>query len=66
MSVRDFTIAVFGLIGLVMALLEVLARHGRVRAPTFAQLVRWAMHKRSAQFAIVMAWWWMGTHFFYG
>ena len=66
MSVRGLTIAGFVAIGLALMLLDVLARHGLVRAPTFGQLVRWAMHKRSAQFAIVLAWWWIGAHFFYG
>jgi hypothetical protein len=66
MSVRGFTIAVFVAIGLAMVVLDVLARRGIVRAPTFGQLVRWAMRKRSAQLAIVMAWWWIGAHFFYG
>ena len=66
MSWRGLTIAGFVAIGLSAVVLEVVARRGLPRLPTFDALVNWAVRKRSAQFAVVMAWWWLGAHFFHG
>jgi hypothetical protein len=63
---RGLTIAGFVAIGLSAVVLEIVARRGLARLPTFGALVSWAVRTRGAQFAVVLAWWWLGAHFFHG
>jgi Family of unknown function (DUF6186) len=66
MGSRGLTVAAYGVIGLALVLLEILGRFTRVRIPTAAEMLRRALSHRSAQFGIVLAWWWFGWHFFVG
>jgi hypothetical protein len=36
------------------------------RVPTFTDLVAWIARRRSAQFGMVLVWWWLGWHFVLG
>jgi hypothetical protein len=49
-----------------LVVVEVSARRQGSRVPSFAGLLRRAMRTRSAQFGILLAWWWLGWHFILG
>lgn len=61
---RTASIAVYLACALALAVTEVLARRTRLPVPTLGALFRWMLRRRSAQIGIVMAWWWVGWHFF--
>lgn len=63
MTTRELTILVYAGLGLALVALEVLARVGG-RIPTVAVLLRLALRHRSGQLGLVLAWWWLGWHFF--
>ena len=66
MGSRGLTITAYGVIGLGLVLLEILGRFTSLPTPTAADMLRRALRHRSAQFGIVLAWWWFGWHFFVG
>lgn len=64
MTSREWTIAVYVVLGLTLVALEVLARLRLARVPTVADLLGAVLRHRSAQLGLVLAWWWLGWHFF--
>lgn len=66
MTSHVVTIAVFAAIGVAMLVLDLLARFTPLPVPTLSAVMRQVMRRRSAQIGVVMAWWWIGWHFFVG
>jgi hypothetical protein len=64
MSMHAVTIWVFGLLGLVLLGLEVVARLPRSPVPTLRRLLSGGLGRRSVQVLVVLSWWWVGWHFF--
>jgi hypothetical protein len=52
------------LVGMVLA--DVIGRRAGSPIPRFADIVRWAARRRSTQFGLLLAWWWLGWHFVLG
>lgn len=63
MSGAQVTFAAYGLIAASAVLFEMAARVAPGRVPSFGAVITWAMRRRSAQFGIVLTWWWLGWHF---
>lgn len=64
MSSHDLTVFGFAVLG---GLLVVLELAGHVRSwpvPTTSELLRAAMRHRARLVLVVLAWWWIGWHFF--
>jgi hypothetical protein len=66
MSSRALTIDAYLALGAVLVLLEVLARCTPLPVPTAAAVLHRALRHRSAQFGILLAWWWLAWHFLVG
>jgi hypothetical protein len=64
MSSRAVTITVFVALFASMGVVDILARKTSLRVPPFASMVRRVMRHRSAQFGVLLLWWWFGAHFF--
>jgi hypothetical protein len=64
MTMHAVTIWVFGLLGLALLGLEVVARLPRSPVPTLRQLLSGGLGRRSVQVLVVLSWWWVGWHFF--
>jgi Family of unknown function (DUF6186) len=64
MTMHAVTIWVFGLLGLVLLGLEVVARLPRSPVPTLRRLLSGGLGRRSVQVLVVLSWWWVGWHFF--
>jgi hypothetical protein len=63
-TARDVTYLGFSVIG-VAAVVMVLASHWRrTRVPSLAVVFTRLMRKRTTRVALVLAWWWIGFHFF--
>lgn len=58
-TVAGFLVVLGGLIGT-----EIVARTRPGRAPTFAQVVTRIMRTRTGRVGILVAWAWLGLHFF--
>lgn len=63
---RLVTGLVYLTIALALVLADVLGRRSGSSIPRFADLVRWTAGRRSAQFGLLLAWWWLGWHFVLG
>lgn len=63
MSGPQVTYTAYGLIAGVALLLQAAAYWVPHRVPSLGTVLTWAMRRRSAQFGIVLAWWWLGWHF---
>jgi hypothetical protein len=64
MSSHDLTVAGFALLGVALVGLE-LAGHVRAwRVPTAGELIRAAAGRPATLVLLVLAWWWVGWHFF--
>ncbi len=63
MTSRDITIIGFTLILMTGALLEVLARAGRVARPTLDQTITRVMRSPRGRIAMLSLWFWFGWHF---
>lgn len=66
MTSRHVTIACYLLLGACLVGLEVLARTTRLPVLPASVLLRRTLRHRSAQFGLVLAWWWIGWHFLVG
>jgi hypothetical protein len=66
MSSHELTVAVYLVIGCSLVGLEAAGRRPNAMVPTFAALVTWAARHRSAQFGMLLVWWWLGWHFVLG
>ena len=64
MSMHAVTVWVFGLLGLGLLGLEVVARLPRSPVPTLRRLLSGGLGRRSVQVLVVLSWWWVGWHFF--
>jgi hypothetical protein len=64
MTMHAVTIWVFGLLGLALLALEVVARLPRSPVPTLRRLLSGGLGRRSVQVLVVLSWWWVGWHFF--
>jgi hypothetical protein len=64
MTMHAVTIWVFGLLGLALLGLEMVARLPRTPVPTLRQLLSSGLGRRSVQVLVVLSWWWVGWHFF--
>ena len=58
------TVSIFGALGLTLVAMAVLAHRRTSKLPTIGRLVRAALGRRSVQVLLVLAWWWVGWHFF--
>jgi hypothetical protein len=58
------TVAVFAALGLALVSMALLAHRRSSTLPTISRLVRAALGRRSVQVLLVLAWWWVGWHFF--
>ncbi|WP_153503521.1 DUF6186 family protein [Cumulibacter manganitolerans] len=66
MSSHVWTVAGYLAVVLLLAAIEVAGRRGRGRWITLAEAMRRATRHRAAQIGLVLAWWWVGWHFFGG
>ena len=66
MTSRSVTIGAYLAIAAALALLEALARLTPLPVPTAAAVLHRALRHRSAQFGILLAWWWLAWHFLIG
>jgi len=64
MTMHAVTIWVFGLLGLTLLGLEVVARLPRSPVPTLRRMLSGGLGRRSVQVLVVLSWWWVGWHFF--
>ena len=64
MNSHDIT--VLGFLVILSALIgtEVIARSGRSEVPTFAEVITRIMRTRTGRVGILVAWAWLGLHFF--
>jgi hypothetical protein len=62
MSGPQVTYTAYGLIAGAALLLQTGAHVVPQRVPSLGAVLAWAMRRRSAQFGIVLAWWWLGWH----
>jgi hypothetical protein len=60
---RDVTIAGFVVLLSLAGVLELLARHERVRLPTVAQTLRAVRSRRGGPLLLFVVWFWFGWHF---
>jgi uncharacterized protein DUF6186 len=58
-TVVGFLVILSGLIGA-----EIIARSGRTEIPRFAEVVTRIMRTRTGRVGILVAWAWLGLHFF--
>ncbi|MGW5716241.1 DUF6186 family protein [Amycolatopsis sp. NPDC003865] len=66
MSTRVVTELGFGLIVLVAIGLGVASHVWPEKVPKLTSVLAVVMRRRSARIAFVLAWWWVGWHFFVG
>ena len=66
MTARLVSIATYLALLVVLDGVEATARRTDAKVPTFADELRGAMRTRAGQFAVVLAWWWLGWHFLLG
>ena len=64
MTSHVLTVSVFGVLGFALVVLAVLGHVPGSRVPSVGALVRAALGRRSVQVLLVLAWWWVGWHFF--
>lgn len=59
-------VTILGFLAVLAALVttEVIARTGRTRVPTFAQVCTRIMRTRTGRVGMLVAWAWIGLHFF--
>lgn len=58
-TVTGFIVILAGLVGT-----EVVGRSARTRIPTFSQMMTRVMRTRTGRVGILVAWAWLGLHFF--
>ncbi|HET7279662.1 MAG TPA: DUF6186 family protein [Dermatophilaceae bacterium] len=63
MTPAEVSYAAYALIAAAVLALEAAARLAPRRVPSVGTVLTWAMRRRSAQFGLVLAWWWLGWHF---
>lgn len=64
---RAVTITGYLTLSLLLVGLEIVARTRRTRfVPTLADTLRHPMRLRATRIGLLMAWWWIGWHFFVG
>ena len=63
MTPAEVSYAAYALIAAAVLALEAAARLAPGRVPSVGTVLTWAMRRRSAQFGLVLAWWWLGWHF---
>lgn len=66
MSSHVVTMLAYLAVAALLLISEALARWTSVPIPSFPALVRGALRHRGAQFGLLLAWWWIGWHFFVG
>lgn len=63
MTPAEVSYAAYALIAAAVLALEAAARLAPRRVTSVGTVLTWAMRRRSAQFGLVLAWWWLGWHF---
>jgi len=63
MSTRDITVLGFAIILTTGAMLEVLARSGRIALPSIDQTISRFMRSHAGRIAMLSLWFWFGWHF---
>jgi hypothetical protein len=58
-TVAGFLVILAGLVGT-----EIAGRTGRTQIPTFSQVITRVMRTRTGRVGILVAWAWLGLHFF--
>lgn len=64
LSTRSVTIAGFVLVIAAILTLEVLARRPGSRVPTIGQWLGYLMRPKLGRVLVLLAWWWLGWHYF--
>lgn len=64
MSSHDVTVTGFALIFASLIGIDLAARTRLVKAPTFGQVMTRIMRTRTGRVGILLAWAWLGLHFF--
>jgi hypothetical protein len=64
MSGHEVTIAGYLLVAAGIVLLQVLATRTRVPVPSLGELLTRAMRSRTGRVGVLVAWAWIGLHFF--
>ena len=64
MNSHNVTIAGYLLVVAGIAVLQLLATRTRVPVPSFGELLTRAMRRRTGRVGILVAWAWIGLHFF--
>lgn len=64
MSSHDVTIAGYVVIAGTGVVMQMLAWRGRLRIPTFGELMSGVMRTRPGRVGVVAGWAWIGLHFF--
>jgi hypothetical protein len=63
-STRAVTIAGFAVVIAAMIALELLARRPGSKIPTIGQWLGYLMRPRLGRALVLLAWWWLGWHYF--
>jgi len=64
MNSHDVTVAGFLVVLAALVSVEVAARRGRAGIPTFSQVCTRIMRTRTGRVGMLVAWAWLGLHFF--
>ena len=64
MSSHEITIAGYLAVLASLVTLQVLATRTRVPVPSLSDLLTWAMRTRTGRVGVLVAWAWIGLHFF--
>jgi hypothetical protein len=64
MTSHDLTVAVYSVIAVAGAGLQIRSQSDRSRIPSLGKVFSRAMHTRSGRIGILAGWAWLGLHFF--
>jgi hypothetical protein len=64
MSSHDVTVLGYLLVLLAGVVLQLLATRTRARVPSLGTVLAWAMNTRTRRVGMLVAWAWVGLHFF--
>lgn len=62
MSAAQVSYTAYALLAAAVLGVEAAARLAPGRVPSLGSVLAWVMRRRSAQFGLVLAWWWLGWH----
>jgi hypothetical protein len=63
---HDWTVLGYLMLAGTVLVLTVRSHASQSRVPMFTEMVAWVARRRSAQFGLVLVWWWLGWHFVLG